>query len=729
MKKILGQNFRLSFGQLGGLALLLISVAGQAQTQESEVVLEEILVTAEKRGERSIMETSFSMSASTGADLEFRGVTSAIDELAAAPGASAFSPNASTAGVQIRGIAGVVGDATVGYYLDDLPFSAISVASVPNLNPFDLKQMEILRGPQGTLYGASSQGGTVRILTHDPVHNELTGRVNAGFGSVDGGDNSWKLQGVLNVPIVEDVLSARFVASEVQDGGWVDLSLTGEDDHNDATTKTYRAKVLYTPGDRLRITASVWHSEIEAGDSVSDANSINNSVYPVFDPLTFLPVGVQPAPAEDFRNGNELDTYNLKLEYAFDNFSLYSSTSYMDFVQENNSAFFGAPIIQPFFLETFTQEVRFYSQTDSAISWSAGVFYQDIDQNQQTSAGTFLAGLEDPIFAQLIDRDSTSEQLAFFGEVGYQLSDSWSVLVGGRYYDDERSEEDFEPNTIAGLGAFGIPVVRDESFDKFTGRFNLAYTPNETQLYYLNIAQGFRSGVAQPGLSLVSALAAGVDAPVWSTEEDLISYEVGAKWGLLDGRLDLEMAAYYLEWQDIIIGLTAVDPNSGFPVGYSANAAEASGFGLDFSLAYRATEALTLAVSGNVNSTEYDAGNLLAGIMEGDRVQYVPDETLFASLDYRKPVGDSGLQGVFYASYNHTGEISTYTVGVGEAIADSYGILNARLGLEAERWSAYLTGSNLTDENPETLAFALFPPGFAYRLAPITYGVEFTFNF
>lgn len=713
------------------LSLLTAAVQAQSQAQEqrSGFQLEEVLVTAEKRGARSIMDTSFSISATTGAELELRGITSVVDEIAAAPGASIYSPNASQSQVTIRGIAGALGDATVGYYLDDLPFSAISVPATPNLNPYDLSQLEILRGPQGTLYGASSQGGTVRILTQDPVHNELSGRVNAGFGSVDGDEDSWKLQGVLNVPLIEDVLSARVVVSQVEDGGWIDLPLAGEENHNDSSTETYRAKVLFTPGDRLRITGSVWHSEIDSGDTLSEDDGTANFVYFELDPATFLPAGVRPAPAADQRNGNEFDTYNLKVEYDFDSFSLYSSSSYLDFVQTANSAAFFVPIQQPFFLETFTQEVRLYRSNEMGLSWSAGVFYQEIDQNQQTRVGTVLAGVPDPIETELINRDSASEQLAFFGELSYQLSDEWSVLVGARYFDDERTEEDFEPGTVAGLQAFGIPVKREESFDKLTGRLNVAYTPTDDQLYYLNVAQGFRSGIAQPGLSLLSAVAGGVPAPVWANEEDLISYEVGAKFELMDGRLDVEVAAYYLEWDDIIVGLTALDPNSGLPVAYADNAAEATGMGVDLHLSYRVTEALTVAVSGNVNSTEYGADLALAGIADGDVVQYVPEETFFASLDYRKTIGESGMQGVFYAAYNYTGEIPTYAVGLGQALSDDYGLLSARLGVTTDSWSAFLTGSNLTDENPRTLAFATFPPGNSYRVAPLTYGVEFTLNF
>ena len=135
----------------------------------------------------------------------------------------------------------------------DQPFLIPQYNVLPDLNPYDLSHIEVLRGPQGTLYGASSLGGTVRVITQTPAHNELSGKVTVGYSKTSGGSNNFKLQGAINVPLIDDKLSMRLVASGLENGGYIDLPLTQEDDYNDFTDTSFRARLRFTPNDRVEL--------------------------------------------------------------------------------------------------------------------------------------------------------------------------------------------------------------------------------------------------------------------------------------------------------------------------------------------------------------------------------------------------------------------------------------------------------------------------------------------
>jgi len=746
-KNVLSNHISNATRLLAGSTLTLTTLVGAAQAAGDEAfVLEEIVVTAEKRGATSIMDTSFSISAVTGEALEERGVTSVIDALKQNPGVSSYSLSGTANYVQIRGVSSVVGDATIGYYLDDIPFSLVGVTSVPDVNPYDLERLEVLRGPQGTLYGAGSLGGTVRILTKAPEHNEFSAKGTLGVSSTKGGDDGWKAQVAVNIPLLEDVLSARIVASSNETGGYIDLPLAAENNHNDSTDDSYRAKLRWTPTEDLSVDLSYWHSNQEAGLGYGEDDYSWSPVYLEFDALTNTPVGARAVTGNDLRNESTLDMYSLRIEYDFGDYSIYSATSKLETDQASDINYLGVPFGVPIEAETFNQELRLSYHGDGTLSWTAGLFYMDAETDidavtglffEQTSLDTLnailalssLPPLANPTLATISEEKSVSEQWAIFGETKYQLSDTLAITVGARYFEDQRETEEFEPALAAGLEALAIGAKREADFSKATGRLNLAWTPDEDSLYYLNVAQGFRSGTATPGPTLAQAAAVGINFDPITDEENLTSFELGSKLTLLDGTLLLDLAAYYFDWQDIIVTTSIAGPG-GVPYAARLNVGEADALGLDLGLTYGGIDGLTLQLTGNFNESEYAEDLPGAGISDGDAVTFVPELTYSASAEYRWAVGGTGMEASIFGIYTYTDERTDYAIGLPPYVSDDFGVLNLRMGLETEQWSLYLSGQNLLDEDTGISQLALSdasgtPPN---RLRPQTVALEFTFN-
>lgn len=723
-----------------------LAISFGAMAQEQSFVLEEIVVTAEKRGETSAMDTAFSVSATTGEQLESRGVISVLDEITVNPGVSVYKFSGIGNFIQLRGISGVVGDSTVGYYLDDLPYTILSINLLPDVNPYDLERLEVLRGPQGTLYGASSLGGTIRILTQAPEHNEFYGKVTGGYSITDGGDNGWTTKGAVNIPLIDDILSARVVASRVETGGYVDLPLTGEDDYNESTDENYRVKLRWTPTDDLDIALSGWHMEEDAGLGFTEDDYTWSPVFGVLDAFTQDPVDIIPVTGKELLNFFEGDLYNLRLSYDFGNFNFFSATSQLDVEQVLDINYFGTPSLVRFQSETLSHEMRL-SFSGETVSWTTGLLYVDaenfqtqdvrifFEQGSFDALNAFLESLMLPTLAgnpleiPLNYPFSTSEQFAVFGEAAFNLTDELTLTVGLRYYDDEREQEEKSPALIEALTDLGLSTSFSQDFEKTTGRINLSWAPDNDSLYYLNIAQGFRPGAANPTENVIASF---VDPLVnfdnFTDSEEIISYELGSKLTMMDGRLTIEAALYYMDWDDVINSVSVIN-SLGVPTSARVNAGTVEGKGIDLGVSFQATENLRLGFSGNINRTQYQDDIPGAGVSDGDQVALAPETTLIATAVYTWNISNN-LNGSFRAAYQYTDERSDYLPGF-MYTSESTATLNIRLGVESERWSVYLTGENLTDEDGEVSQVnALAQIGVpANRHRPPTLGLEATLAF
>lgn len=636
------------------------------QTNEIPGSLEEIIVTATKRAER-ILDVPQSITAFTSERMREQGSVQLADFLQAAPGVSIVDTQSGTQNIQIRGISATFGDAPIGYYLDELPFSFIAQPVVPDVRTFDLERVEVLRGPQGTLYGDGSLGGTIRVLTADPNLSKLQGDVDLTGTSTEHGDDSWAAKGMLNLPIVDGKVALRLVALQEDFGGWTDNTSTGVKDENERDIDTYRGKLRLAPNDQLDVVLSFWRTDSEAAGSTS-----------AYDDLTtdFAPVG----------SDMDYDLYSLTVRYDLGFADLVSATSYMDFNLLNTGTLLGLPLLSDQTQKVRSEELRLTSANDEGFRWTGGLFYRKIER----SVAAQVLGLDFGEFA-------TSESYAVFGEGTWPLIDrKLDLTLGLRYFKDDRLRADpIDAATLALIQTVDPTFTGrvKSSIDTVNPRLNLAWHANDAWMLYANVAKGFRAGQIQPVVSLIAATLTGVDIPVGIEEEIVWSYELGTKGTFADGRASLEVAVYYNDWQNLMVNVV-VEPVTRLSA--LANAAEARTIGAELSLSVQPVERLNLQLSASHVDAEYSEAAAGVNIRKGDRVTGVPENTLAASATYRWPL-TAALNAFVFGQAQYTSD--QVDVINDAAPSDEVTLLGARLGVEGRFWGVYLSGENLGDEN------------------------------
>ncbi len=709
------------------------SLALPGVSQESNVgKLEEILVTADKLNARSALDTPLAVSVIGGNEIEERGFSRASDLLRDMPGVSATNLGLGTQNINIRGVGtDAVGDPAVGYYLDEVPFVIPQLDTVPDTNPYDLDRVEVLRGPQGTLYGANSLAGTVKVITRQPDHDGFYAKVTAGYSTIDDGGSGYKVQGAVNIPLIDDTLSARLVGSYIDQEGYIDMPLTGEKDFNDYEEENYRAKLRYTATDSLEFTASYWSYEVSQFPNLSNEDYEFSPVNFLLDPITGAPTGnVRAVSADDTAFSNSYDIYNMTMSMDFgDNYNLFGTLSRIDIERDLNGSYAFFP--NRFKADTTADnlEIRLSYRGEGSWSWLLGAFALDNDGAAPTTSTIYFD--TDPVFSVetvLTDQERSSEQWAVFGELSYEFSPEWAMTLGARYFEDKRTETETDPTSLAGITAtvLGVPLSRSETFDKPTGRVNLAYTPTEDSLYYVNIASGFRSGNVQCTLCLSSPTVPRITEP-----EDMISYEMGAKLQFPDTGFIVDAAIYYWDWDEIQVFLQDFS-NPLVPLAFVDNVGSADAAGVDIGITYNGVPGLDLFFGGNWNNAEYGESLPGAGIEKGDSVANSPEYTVTASASYIWPL-TSGLEGSVYAAWYAIGDRSNYSVGVPPTEIDGYDEVTLRAGLldTDGKWNVYLSATNLLNSNEVVAASGAFiavGSSPVYQI-PRTIGLEATFNF
>ncbi len=685
----------------GIVAVLYPALAAHpAHAQDSgrgATVLEEIVVTAQKREER-LLDVPIAISAFTNAALVDTGAAQLADFLESAPGVGIVDSQNGTQSIQIRGINSTYGNAPVGYYLDELPFSLVGNTQVPDVRTYDLERVEILRGPQGTLYGDGSIGGTIRILTREPDLGGFDAGVDAtGSDTTDGGSN-YALKGMLNAPLKEGVAALRLVASREEYDGWIDNTTSGVEDQNERDIDNYRGKLRWKPTERLDMVFSLWHTK---SDIVGNANSLDDRTTP------------DPADASQV----EYDLYSVTLRYSFDRVDLVSATSWMDYQADSLTYVAGLfPFIENTAQDVISEELRLTSTGDGAFRWTAGFFYREMKRD------TF-ADLPDFLFTQ--DLRLESESYAVFGEV------TWSVLnrkldltLGLRYFEDDRLyHEDIDPATLEIIQSVDPTFTGtvEETFDSLNPRFNVAYRLSDAWMVYGNVAKGFRTGQPQPALSLATAILLGVEIPTGIEPETLWSYELGTKGTFLGGRASLEATAYYNDWDKLQVPVVIVNPLRAL-----VNGGTARSQGVELTLALQPIDGLSLQLSGGYTDAEFTEDVDGININDGDRIPGVPETTLSAAATYRWPLTAS-LEGFVDGRLQYTSE-RTDTVNFATP-SDNTTSIDLRAGLEGTRWGAYLFADNVTDEDGAVDVYLFGPDGPATRMRPRTIGLNLRYNF
>lgn len=733
---------------------------------------EEVTVTARKGGAESIAEVPFSVAAPTEQDLRDRGATNLEDISANVAGFSVQNLGPGQSQVAMRGVSAgqIVRDQPgvkeqVGVYLDE---SVISLSLfTPDIDLFDMSRVEVLRGPQGTLFGSGSLSGTVRYITNPPELGSSSSVAELSVSSIADGDFGASVKAAVNAPVGEKAaLRATGYYNSV--GGFVDAvqpDLSINEDVNDGERYGVRLAMAFEPSERLRVTPRVIAQKVEMnGWNREDAFNILGNEFTTSRPAVNLDEREQFTQFEEPFT-DEFILADLTVEYDFgDGKTLTSVTSYTDrdvLVVRDATALtasitggsiglppavynLDAPLDDATTAKVLTQELRISGETER-LRWVAGAFYstmeRDYNQSLLVSGFTQLSGIPSQGLAAPLDvlfysdLDYDFDQKAVFGEVSYQVSDKLELTGGLRWYDfDEERTQIFD-------GIFGndnngtalVATAGETSADGFAPRFILSYQATENTKLNAQISKGFRLGGINDPLNVPLCTPADLQTfggrDSWENEE-LINYEVGSKTSFRDGRGSFNLAAFYMDIDDLQATVTAGSCSSRVVF----NVPKARSVGAEFELAFQPTNFFDFAISGSYTDSELrstltstdSAGvtSVVAGIQEGNRLPTVPKFQIAAAANYRWEINQSWY-GYANATFQHVGsrytQIGDQATGFGtvnllsfgantigrpltattfrfDPELPSYDILNLRLGVLNEKWDVALFVNNVTDE-------------------------------
>lgn len=681
-----------------GVAMLGATAPGIALAQDG-AASDVIVVTATKR-EQSLQEVPFSINAQTEEDIQrtgagdIEGIARNVAGLTIqnlGPGQSQVSIRGVSAGQIVRDQPGV--KEQVGVYMDE---SVISLSLfTPDMDLYDLNRVETLRGPQGTLFGSGSIGGTIRYITNAPAIGEHEASVEAELNTVEDGEIGGHLKGMVNLPMGDNA-ALRLVGYTTSFGGYLDALGEGgtrREDVNSGSRTGIRAALGMELGDNVYVQPRVIYQEVSA-DGFNRQERFN--LYA--NPHTTTRPAIQLGPREQYlllgeEFSDETMLTDLTVEVGFDGFDFVSVSSLMDrdiLVSRDASALTGsvsvdlgypnAAVLLPSNLRDttdlsqMTQEFRIASNGDGDVDWIFGVFYSDVERGYKqrlptpgydaftdatlgagTAAatnGTFPA--DSPYSADL---DYDIEQFAIFGEATWYATDRLALTFGGRWYD-------FEENRVisqGGLFSSGFNNVTDTtSSDGFTPRFIASYDLSDTVILNAQVSQGFRLGGVNDPLN--ATLCTPQDQAIFGgfqdyDDETLWNYEVGLK--AQSGGTTFNAAIFHNDMDNLQVTLDAGSCSSRI----TFNVPEAHTTGLEVEFSQQLTDNLFVGVAGTVLEAEFDTtvvdgtGAILAGIESGNRLASTPEVMLSASMAYTFDASWAGsnAEGFFTASYQHVG--------------------------------------------------------------------------
>lgn len=678
---------------LNSSALALITAATISPAAAQEMVLEEIIVTAQKRAQ-SLQDVPVAVSVLTGETLSNLAADDIQDIYVQTPGL-AFSRAGGEAQVYIRGVGssafGVTNDPSTAINLDGVN---LTLANMGLTQFLDVDRIEVLRGPQGTLYGRNATAGAVNIVSRRPG-GEIEGYVNASYGNF----NRRQIDAAVGGPI-SDGFSARIAAKWLNDDGYTeDLEPGGSEDIDDQELAAVRGTVVFEPSDSVTLTI--------IGD-YSDFGSNNRTAKPLDDLSFAVLLGPKPQEGIDVTRNN-LDTFfdwetggvTVDLQWdVTDNITLSSITGYRSY---ESDFFFNTDGTEleitrsTFVYETdqWSQELRLASNGLDDWSWLLGVYYLDEDK-----AGALgLGRATHPTLNQvsfIIPNDDTAESYAVFGQVTYDLSTDLTASIGARYSDEKKTDETSVGaifGDFRGLAAVGNVVqfsarTEEAKYDNFTPRFGLEWRPTADDLYYATVSKGFKSG----GWNAF-------DASPSFEPETLWSYEVGSKSEIADGRARFNTSVFYYDYKNLQVSAF----RNGLTI--TTNAAEATVWGAELELNARPFDNLSVNVSAAYLDATYDEfvstfGNTTGVDLSGNTLNNAPEFSGNVNATLEFPMDGGGRIDVFgqlsYQSRVFHTQNNENLIG-----QDGFALVDARVAYVApdESWEIAVVGKNLFDQD------------------------------
>lgn len=681
------------------LAILSIAMASPlpsyAQEQRRAQSLEEIIVTATRRAQDA-QSIPVSIAAVSGADLDKQGISSFTQLGQAVSGLSMVQPEGFvSASIYVRGV-GTTGtnpaDASVGVVVDgvyQLKHGAVFSEML------DVERVEILRGPQGTLFGKNTTAGLVVVKTNDPDTEEFSGRIQGVAGNLD----ARELRGVVNIPLIEGKLAARFSGFTAERDGYTKNVHIDRDTRN-VDREGFRGKLLWNITDSLNVVLS--------GEKIKQDSRIDQSLieYPADlladygDLLPPLELGRSQQQASSV--SDDIERYIMTVNWDIANHTFTSISAYEDTsgtINSDQDHTILGPELGPATLtyisntantEVKTQEFQLSSNWEGPLNYILGAFWQNEKLVSDTSI--FMGGSDTGIPRPPSLRDVDSK--AVFGNVSYRFNDRWETSLGVRYTEDEKEGQN---NTFSGV----------TKFDETTYSFKLTYTPNDAKMFYLAYDTGFKSGGINREFNRCNFGGACLDPSqaMWDSETT-DNYEIGMKSNWLDNTLRVNAALFYQIYEDYQVGQYV--PGEGTVI--TTNAAEVVSKGLETDVTWLVGNNLTLSGSVSYILTEYDeyeGAPCLAPACVGDtqdlsgkRLDQAPKLSYTLAAEYRDVIEHfngvewfARLENVYKSEHNLDLFLPP------ETEQDSYHLINARLGFESpENWRVTGWVRNLTDK-------------------------------
>lgn len=712
--------------------------AGQT-SEEAQAERDVIVVTARYR-EESIQDVGASVAGISGADIQEQGIQDIEDIARIVPGMQNVKTRQNSNDIAIRGVrsagSGYETSSVFSVFLDDI--SVTGAGNIRDFSSVDLDRIEVIRGPQPTLFGEGAVGGVVRYFTNDPDLDgpRVTGQASGRIEMIEDGGIAYGIDNATSFILVPGKLGVRVSGFHREDDGFIDNPNEGEDVNNFETTGG-RAVVLARPAEKLELRLSAFITNDELGESTQ--------VDPGSDPedLTFAASPQSGSYIDDF------ELYSGRISYDFDWVEVTSITGYYE--RNTKSALFNAGNtfgLAPFFptidttsfstntgeFEQWSQEFRFVSNFDGPLNFTAGAYFRDRkDLSDLSLTCAACVAVTTPPRESLATRlsQTESEQYSAFAEFTYELTENLRLIAGARYVNDTVTAilfqddvvnlvPEFDENgnlipwtednpigfvsTLQVLESAGVGTDFEFKLKEVLPRAGIEFDVSDTTLLYANIARGARNGGI--GNAIAALGASGGDQDVFFEnltfdEDSVLSIDGGVKASWLDGDLITNLGVFRTAYDD-----TQIQVNT--PANNTINGPDQSILGLELETSYEVSDNLSTFFNMSLIDAEFESGTVITSapgepfgpfdLMEGNSPANIPKMTLAAGYSFSRPIGASGWALNSNGSFQYVGERYSNVQNFPSAELDSLEYLNLKIGVSNDRFSFDVFGTNLLND-------------------------------
>ncbi len=697
--------------------------------------LEQIVVSAQKRSE-NLQEVPLSLSAFLGDDLVRYGVFDTQSLQIATPGLI-FSNTGTSAQPYLRGVgtrfafAGL--EPSIATYVDDR-YVARAQATIFQLA--DVERVEVLRGPQGTLYGRNATGGAIRVVTRE-VEEELSGQITGTLGDYD----LRALSGTVNVPL-NSKLATRLTALVRKRDGYADnLDPRGVSELDDLDVTVLRGKLRWDISEKISSLLTVEYSDRRDnfGNDLVDLSPAGLNAGIAAGGISGTARGEVATAIASVIDDEQISAdlrFDVELPWA----TLVSITTYHDFEQDANSDADGTSsafldvVSVPQDAEAFSQELQLISASDGAWHWIAGAYFFD-----ETADFEIIVDRGTPELQSQGDQRAGSTAFALFGQATWEISPRWSVTFGGRWSYEEKTVR-LAASALADTTLAPVPFAREDDWSEFTPKLTVMRNTAQGMLY-VSYARGFKSG----GYNYPASVQGGL--PLEPEVLDMFEFGWKTKW--LDGRLQLNGSLFFYDYHDLQVTRAV----AGSSLIVTDNAADAEVLGADLDLAWMPSDWLSLTAGLSLLDSQYDVYDATALVFNaalgddpdaagmsrtffdaaGERLLRAPDSSFFVSAEAWAPLGP--LRGSLTVAYSWTDDYEFDFVAdpsTRRLMQKSHGLLSARASVETpdQRWTLSLWATNLTGEDDYFSDIVANAAGIRGSPGtPRVWGLDMTFRF